>query len=179
MKGPNWNRIIRSPCPASSLNEALLRVIKDRVSKWTIVVKTGDKPWFDDRCVLAHGTKPRAYRVWSRSRFQADWEEYTVARRRVQLVYGHAERAFTEQNKSLLTNAPNLPKWLSTVTTTAAFGARSSVPPLVNRGGKLVWSAEERVSLFSVHFDAKQCRDSFQELVTLLRYCALLPSGVA
>ena len=45
------------------------------------MVKTDDKPWFDDRCVLVHCAKQRAYRVWSRSRTQADWEEYMVARR--------------------------------------------------------------------------------------------------
>ena len=35
--------------------------------------------------------------------------------------------------------------------------------PLVDRD-KLVWSADEKTSLFSTHFDAKQCRDSFQQL---------------
>ena len=61
VKGPNWNGIIKSPCPRSSLHEALLRVIRNRVHKRTIVVKTGDKPWFDDRCVLVHRAKQRAY----------------------------------------------------------------------------------------------------------------------
>ena len=54
------------------------------------MVRTGDKPWFDDRCVLAHRAKKRAYRPWSRSRKQADWEEYSVASRHVQLVYEDA-----------------------------------------------------------------------------------------
>ena len=80
VKGLNWIEIIRSPWPVLSLSEALLRVISNRVAKRTIVVKTGDKPWFDDWC-LAHRAKQRAYRVWSRSRTQADWEEYKVARR--------------------------------------------------------------------------------------------------
>ena len=46
--------IIRFSCPVLSINEALLRDIRDRVPKRTIVVKTSEKPWFDDRCVLAH-----------------------------------------------------------------------------------------------------------------------------
>ena len=50
-------------------------------------------------------------REHSRSRTQADWEEYTVARRRVQLVYEDDERAFTEQSKSVLTDEPNPCKW--------------------------------------------------------------------
>ena len=58
MKGLNWNEIIRSPCPVSTLNEAvLLCVIRNRVSKRTFVVRTGYRPWFDDRCVLVHRAK--------------------------------------------------------------------------------------------------------------------------
>ena len=41
---------------------------------------------------------------------------------------------------------------------TAVFGASSSLQPLVHRGGKLVWSADVKASLFSAHFDANQCR---------------------
>ena len=62
-KGLNWNGITRFPCSVSSLNEALLRVIRDRVPKRTIVVRTGDKPRFDNRCLLAHRAKQRAYIV--------------------------------------------------------------------------------------------------------------------
>ena len=47
MKGLNGHKIIRSPCSASLLNEALLCVVRNRVPKRTIVVRTGDKPWFD------------------------------------------------------------------------------------------------------------------------------------
>ena len=57
--------------------------------------------FFDDRYVLVFYMKHRIYRVWSRSRTQADWEEYRVARRQTQLVYIDAERAFTEWIKSL------------------------------------------------------------------------------
>ena len=39
-KGLNLNEISRSPSSVSSLNEALLRVIRDRVSNRTIVVRT-------------------------------------------------------------------------------------------------------------------------------------------
>ena len=33
---------------------------------------------------------------------------------------------------------------------------------MVEWGGKLVWTADEKASLFLAHFDAKQSRDSFQ-----------------
>ena len=40
------------------------------------MVRTGDKPHLNDRCALAQCAKQRAYRMWSRRRMQADWEEY-------------------------------------------------------------------------------------------------------
>ena len=72
VKDLNWNGIIRFPYPASSLNESLLRVSKDRVSKRTIVVRTDDKPWFDNQCVLGHRAKQRAFRVSNRIMTQSD-----------------------------------------------------------------------------------------------------------
>ena len=115
--------------------------------------------------------------MWSRSRTQADWEEYRVEPHRAQQVYGDAERAFTKWSKSLLTNAPNFRKWWSTVKT-AVFGASSSLLPLVDRGSKLVWPEEEKAPLFSAQCDAKQCRDRFQQLMSLHRYCVLLSFGL-
>ena len=85
-----------------------------------------------------------------------------MARRRAQLVYEDAERVFTERSKLLLTYTPTPRKWWSTVNI-AVFGASSRLPLLVERGDKLLWSADEKASLFSAHFDAKQCRDSFQQ----------------
>ena len=102
-----------------------------------------------------------------------------MARRRAQLVYEYAERAFTERSKSLLTTAPNPQKKQSTVKITV-FGMSSCVPPLIGREGKLVWSADE-VPLLSKHINATKCRDGFSSriFVTLLRFFALLPSGLA
>ena len=88
-----WIGIISSNCSLSLINEALLRVFMDRVPKRSIMVRTGDELWFDDRCVLAHRVKQRAYRVWSPSRMQANWEEYRMARRNAQLVYEDPEQA--------------------------------------------------------------------------------------
>ena len=81
VKGLNLNEVIR----LSSLNEALLRVIRNRVPKRTIMFRTRDKSWFNDPCDLAHRVKQRVYRVWRRSKTQANWEEYTVARHHAQL----------------------------------------------------------------------------------------------
>ena len=79
--------------------------------------------------------------------------------------YGNTEQAFPKRSRS---NASNLWKWWSTVKT-AVFGASSALPHLVDRGGKLVLSADEKSSLCSTHFDAKQCRDTFQQQ----HYCDL------
>ena len=117
------------------------------------------KPWFDDRCVLAHRAKQRVYGVGSRSRTQADLEEHRVARCRAQLIYEDAKRAFTERKKSFLANAANPRKWWSTGKT-AVFGASSSLPPLADLGGELVWSSDKKASMISTHFNAKQNRDT-------------------
>ena len=85
-----------------------------------------------------------------------------MARRRTQLVYEDVKRAFTDRNKSLLTKRSNPWKWWSTVKT-AVFGTNSCLRPLIDRGGKLVWSANKNASLLSAHFDAKQRKDSFQQ----------------
>ena len=39
----------------------------------------------------------------------------------------------------------------------------SRLLPLIDRRGNLIWSADAKASLFSTHFDTKQCRDSFQQ----------------
>ena len=143
------------------------------------MVRTGNKLWFDVRCVLAHRAKRRAYRVWSHSRTHADCEDFRVAHRRAQLVFEDAEPAFAERSKSILTTAPSPRKWWSTVKATV-FGASSSLPPLSDREAKLIWSADEKASMFSAPFDAKQCRVGFSSRnhVTLLQYYVLLPSGL-
>ena len=55
----NWNEFIRSTCPVSSLNKALLHVIRDRIPNRQFSFRRGDKPWFDDRGVLVHRAKQR------------------------------------------------------------------------------------------------------------------------
>ena len=101
--------------------------------------------------------------MWRRNRTQANWGEYVVTRRHPQHVYVEAEQAFNERSRALLTNVPNPRKWWSTVKT-EVYCASSSLTPLVERRGRLVWSADEKASLFSTHFDAKQYRDSFLQL---------------
>ena len=50
-------------------------------------------------------------------------------------------------------------KWCTVKT--AVFGANSSLPHLIDRGDKLVRSADEKPLLFSACSDTKQCRNDF------------------
>ena len=100
-----------------------------------------------------------------------------MAHRHAQLVRVDAERVFTERCKSLLANGPNPRAWLFTVKT-AVFGANSSLPPLVDRRGMLVWSADKKASMFSAQFGAKQCTDRFQRRILVI-LAVLLPSDPA
>ena len=124
------------------------------------MVRSGNKPWCDDQCVLAYRAKQRAHRAWSSSKTQADWKACRVARRHAQQVYVEAEQAFDGRSRALLANASSPWKWWSTVKT-AVFDASPRLAPKWDRRGRLVLSAEEKASLFSAHFDAKQCRDCF------------------
>ena len=90
----------------------MLRVVHNRVPKPTIELRTGNKPWFDDQCVLTHREKQRAYFGWSR--IQADWEGYMVARRQAQHVFVEAEQALNERSRVLLMNAQSPRKWWAT-----------------------------------------------------------------
>ena len=96
---------------SASQNETFLRFFRHRGPKRTITARTDDKLWFDDRCVLGHRAKERAYSVSSHGRTQDNWEEHRVACRHAQLVYEDADRVFIERSKSLLTNEPNPQKW--------------------------------------------------------------------
>ena len=82
--------------------------------------------------------------------------------------------SFNDRSKEALTNAPNPRRWWPTVKT-AVFSVSSSLPPLLDRGGRLVWSADEKTPLFSAHFDAKQFRSSFQQPYSCAR-CQILRS---
>ena len=57
VKRINCNELISFPCQVSTLNEALLLVIRNRVLNRTIVDRTRNKPCCDDQCVLAHHAK--------------------------------------------------------------------------------------------------------------------------
>ena len=101
----------------------------------------------------------------------------TLHHHRPQLVYVGYERKFTEGSKPLLTNVLYLRQWWSTVKT-ALFGASSSLPLLVDRGGRPIWLADEKASLF---FCLNNAEIVFSNLilVTLHQYCVPLPFSLA
>ena len=99
-----------------------------------------------------------------------------MAHLHAQLVSEDAKRAFMERSKSLLTNESNPRKWWCTVKT-AVLGTSSSLPPLVDRGGKLVWSADEKAHCFwcTSMLSSAEIVFSSRILVALFPYCVLLP----
>ena len=65
-----------------------------------------------------------------------------MTRHRAQLVHEGAQRNGTEQ--ITLDECIKSTEVLYYTVKTALFGASSSLPPLVDRRGKLVWSADEK-----------------------------------
>ena len=128
--------------------------------------------WFDDLCVLAPRAKQRAYLAWSSSRAQADFQEH-----RGFVVMLSVCMSFNERSKGILTNAPNPRKWCSTVKT-AVFGMSSSLPPLLDREGRLVWPADEKKHCFRRTLTPNNVKIVFRNrtLVTIVQYPVLLLS---
>ena len=50
-------------------------------------------------------------------------------------------------------------KWWFTLKS-AVFGTSSSLPPLVNEGGLLVFESVRKADMLSDHFDSKQSREA-------------------
>ena len=63
VKDLNLNGSIRSSCLVSSLCEAYCVLLGSIKSSSRRVIRMGDKPWLDDRCVLDHHAKQIAYSV--------------------------------------------------------------------------------------------------------------------
>ena len=95
---------------------------------------------------------------------------------RTRLVHRDAERTFTERGNSLLTNATNSRKWWS-ILKTMVFGASSSLPPLLDSGGQ----QKRRLLCFwcTLMLSSTEIAFSSRKLVSLDRYCVLLPSVLA
>ena len=62
-------------------------------------------------------------------------------------------------DRAVLLNVQSPHKWLSTLKS-AVFGTSSSLPPLVNEGGRLVCESVGKADLLSDHFDSKQSREA-------------------
>ena len=62
-------------------------------------------------------------------------------------------------NTAVLMNVQSPHKWWSTLKS-GVFGTNSSLPPLVNEGGGLVYESVGKADLLSHHFDSKQSREA-------------------
>ena len=82
------------------------------------------------------------------------------------------------RNINVHINVQSPHKWWSTLKS-AVFGSRSSLPPLVGPGWRLVCESVGKADLLSDHFDSRQSRESVNLLVTCHPSPSLitLPSG--
>ena len=74
-------------------------------------------------------------------------------------TYSEAKRQFSDRNRAVLMNVQPPHKWWAALKF-AVFGTSSSLLPLVNEGGGLVWESVGKADLLSDHFDSKQSREA-------------------
>ena len=149
----NWNRIFRYPCPVSSLNEALLRGIREFSS---------GQLWLSGRLYSSLGLMTGA--PWLIMQSREHIECGVIAGRRLigssikwhVVVLSWSMEMLNEHSRSGANHSWHMLLIHRSGATlkTAVFCSSSSFPTLIDRESKLVWSPEEKVSLFSAYFDA-------------------------
>ena len=154
-----WHNILHSPDPIDALNNAFSEIIKRRVPVKSLVLRSGDKPWFNDECRRAHSEKQAAYHSWSRNRSPNNWQNFVNARSAAEATYRVAEQEHHSKLKDNLENATQPHKWWSSLKT-AVFGVSPSIPPLLSSDGSLVSDHNKRARLLMSQFDSKQSRDT-------------------
>ena len=88
-------------------------------------------------CKNAFGLKKEVHLGLTGNRSPVNWEEFVRCQVRANETYSEANRQFSVRNGGILMNLQSPQKWWSTFES-AVFGLRSSLPPLVSRGGGLV-----------------------------------------
>ena len=111
----------------------MLRVLMDRVPKRSIVVRTSDKSWLDDR---------EGGGCWLTVRSKDHIECVVVVERSTCICGCWKSIQWTEQ--ITLEKCTKCKKRWSTGKT-SVFCASSSLPPLVDRESRLVWSTDEGI----------------------------------
>ena len=70
-----------------------------------------------------------------------------------------AKLQFSDRNRAVLMNVQSPHKWWYTLKS-AVFGTSSSLPLLVNEGGRQACESVGKADLMSDHFDSKQSREA-------------------
>ncbi len=153
-----WPDVRRGDDPIAILNDHLHSIVERFVPSRVLTLRTGDKPWFDDRCRMAYELKQSAYNRWKLNRTADNWNEFRVKQNRAAVIYSEAERSHSDRAKDILGNAENPHKWWSTLKS-SVFGVDPSLPPLISEGGGLVSDSKAKADLLLRHFDSKQLRD--------------------
>ena len=76
------------------MNSALQNVISGRIPTKVIKNRLKDKAWFNDDCRRAFNNKQTAYKFWSQNKSQFCWNNFVIARTKVQVIYASAEAQY-------------------------------------------------------------------------------------
>ena len=66
--GRMFRDVFRSPEPDAAFGEVLLDIVRRRVPKRVLRIRSSDKPWFTPECRRAYDRKQASYRAWTRAR---------------------------------------------------------------------------------------------------------------
>ncbi|KAK3894304.1 hypothetical protein Pcinc_001927 [Petrolisthes cinctipes] len=156
-----WNHILRSDDPVSSLNNSLLEILNRRVPSKLIKSRIKDKAWFDDDCKRAFNNKQAAYHRWRRGRNQLLWDDYIHLRSVAQRVYSNAERDYNSHLQEVLAGATQPHKWWASLKA-SLFGIDSSMPPLRDSDGSVSFDPLIKANMLSNIFIGKQSDQELQ-----------------
>lgn len=156
-----WNHIIRSEDPVSSLNNSLLDILQRRVPSKLIKSRMKDKAWFNDNCKRAYNNKQSAYHRWRRNRTQLLWGDYVHLRSVAQRVYSTAEREYNSHLQEVLAGATQPHKWWSSLKA-SLFGIDSTMPALRDSDGSISFDPLTKANMLSNTFVNKQSDQELQ-----------------
>ena len=154
----DWAGVFADDCPVSALNTKLLGILKHRVPVKRLRIRANDKPWFDAECRRAYDQKQTSYRIWSRDRSDANWNNFVALRALADRVYGASLERHNSKVKTTLAEASQPHKWWSTLKS-ATLGTKPSIPPLNTSTGILESDPKKKAKLLKESFNAKQSRN--------------------
>ena len=156
-----WRDIYNAPCPIAALNLRLLDMKSRFVPLKKLKARTHDKAWFNDLCHQAYRDKHTAYNLWANNRSRLCWQNYIEMRNIANNVYKEAEAQYNAHLKEILAGAVQPHTWWSALSS-ALFGVKPSIPPLLKSDGSVTYQPLEKACIFAESFASKQSREEIQ-----------------